>query len=114
MDPDQPQWKRVIAVFQGHRYSRVHTFLAEFSQAFSKADHVVVTDIYSAGEPNDVGIDPQQVRDAIAQHHDSVTLQRSLEEVTQYLPNIAKPGDLIVFLGAGNLNSVIPTVLEAL
>lgn len=114
LDPEQAEWKRVIAVFQPHRYSRIHTFLDEFSQAFEKADHVVVTDIYSAGEPNQVGIDAQQVEAAIAKHHPSVTLKTTLEDVTQYLPEVAKPGDLIIFLGAGNLNSVIPNVLTAL
>lgn len=114
LDPKQEQWKRVVAVFQPHRYSRIHTFLQEFSQAFKDADHVVITDIYSAGEANQVGIDAQQVKEAIAQHHASVSLQPSLEEVTQYLPSIANPGDLIIFLGAGNLNSVIPQVLDAL
>ena len=113
-DPAQDQWKRVIAVFQPHRYSRIHTFLSEFSQAFQAADHVVVTDIYSAGEANQVGIDAQQVQQAIAQQHPSVSLQTSLDDVKQYLPQFAKPGDLIVFLGAGNLNSVIPDVLSAL
>ena len=113
-DPNQNQWKRVIAVFQPHRYSRIHTFLKEFSQAFKDADHVVVTDIYSAGEANQVGIDAPQVQAAIAQCHPSVSLQASLDDVTTYLPTIAKPGDLIVFLGAGNLNSVIPQVLAAL
>ena len=114
LDPEQPEWKRVIAVFQGHRYSRIHTFLSEFSQAFQKADHVIVTNIYSAGEANQVGIDAKQVRDAIAQHHDSVSLKQTLAEVTQYIPEITKPGDLVIFLGAGNLNSVIPNVLKAL
>ncbi|MEM9150896.1 MAG: UDP-N-acetylmuramate--L-alanine ligase [Cyanobacteria bacterium P01_F01_bin.3] len=113
-DPQQTIWKRVIAVFQPHRYSRIHTFLSEFSQAFKDADHVIVTDIYSAGEANQVGIDAQQVQAAIAQHHESVTLKASLDDIKQYLPQISQPGDLILFLGAGNLNSVIPDVLAAL
>jgi UDP-N-acetylmuramate--alanine ligase len=110
----QSPWKRVIAAFQPHRYSRTHTFLAEFSQSFTDADQVIITDIYSAGEPNQVGIEGAQVAEAIAQHHPQVQYQATLPDVVTALLNLAEPGDLILFLGAGNINSVIPEVLEGL
>ncbi|WP_299485923.1 UDP-N-acetylmuramate--L-alanine ligase [Acaryochloris sp. IP29b_bin.137] len=102
---------RVVAVFQPHRYSRVTTFLSEFSQSFQAADMVVVTDIYSAGEPNPGTIDGQQVADAIAAHHPHVTYQPSLENVVTCLQTHLQAGDVVLFLGAGNLNQIIPTVL---
>ena len=107
-------WKRVIAVFQPHRYSRASTFLQEFSRAFHDADQVIVMDIYSAGENNEFGINGQMVCDAIAQHHHAVSYLPSLEGVTQHLITQSQPGDLILFLGAGNLNAAIPNVLKGL
>ncbi|MEL7360379.1 MAG: cyanophycin synthetase, partial [Cyanobacteria bacterium J06560_6] len=60
--------RKVVAVFQPHRYSRAATLLDEFSQSFEGADRILVTDIYSAGETNMSGITGEQVKDAIAQH----------------------------------------------
>lgn len=107
------QFKRVVAVFQPHRYSRTTTFLAEFAQSFTDADVVIVTDIYSAGETNSQQMTGQQVAQAIARHQLSVLYQPSLEELPDYLSNILRPGDLTLFLGAGNLNQKIADVMEA-
>jgi UDP-N-acetylmuramate--alanine ligase len=104
--------QRIIAIFQPHRYSRTLTFLPEFAQSFSNADIVVITDIYSAGEPSLGQITGQQVRDAIAAHHERVYYQPTLESVYEFLTQILQPGDLALFLGAGNLNQVIPQVME--
>ncbi len=108
----EPTYRRVIAVFQPHRFSRTHTFLEEFSQAFSDADLVVVTDIYSAGEANSGLINGEQVTAKIAANHAGVVCyEPDLVQVTAYLRQNLQPGDLVMFLGAGNLNSVIPDVL---
>jgi UDP-N-acetylmuramate--alanine ligase len=97
--------QRVVAIFQPHRYSRTLTFLEEFSESFTHADLVVLTDIYSAGEPN-LG--------QIAKHHSQVVYQPTLPAVREYLLKTLRPGDLALFLGAGNLNQVIPEVITAL
>ncbi|WP_110988051.1 UDP-N-acetylmuramate--L-alanine ligase [Acaryochloris thomasi] len=108
-----PIYKRVIAVFQPHRFSRTHTFLEEFSQAFSDADVVLVTDIYSAGEEDSGLIDGEQVTAKIAAHHSgTVCYQPELTNVTNYLCQNLCSGDLVMFLGAGNLNRIIPDVLS--
>jgi UDP-N-acetylmuramate--alanine ligase len=106
--------QRVIAVFQPHRYSRTQAFLSEFAKAFGKADVVVVTDIYSAGEAPAHPFDGQQVKDAIAQHHHHVDYYPTLGDLTTHLPELLQPGDLVIFLGAGNLNQIIPDLLVAL
>lgn len=106
-----PTKRRVVAVFQPHRYSRALTFLSEFSTAFADADVVIVTDIYSAGEPNPGGIDGQKVADSIANHHPKVHYQPTLPAVSQLLTELLIPGDLALFLGAGNLNQLIPEVM---
>lgn len=110
---DRPD-RRLIAVFQPHRYSRTVTFLDEFAQSFSAADVVITTDIYSAGEIKEVDISGEQVAEAIAQHHSCVHYQASLADVRTFLTQTLQPGDLVVFLGAGNLNQVIPDVVASL
>ena len=102
---------RVVAVFQPHRYSRTQTFLTEFGQCFSSADLVVVTDIYSAGEPKPSDISGEIVAQEIGLHHPQVVYQPSLKAVYSFLTENLQPGDLAIFLGAGNLNQIIPEVV---
>ncbi|TAF39523.1 MAG: UDP-N-acetylmuramate--L-alanine ligase [Oscillatoriales cyanobacterium] len=102
---------RVVAIFQPHRYSRTLTFLSEFAQSFGDADLVVACDIYSAGEPNLGEITGQQVADLIAKEGREVEFCPSLESVTKFLAENLQPGDLALFLGAGNLNQIIPEVM---
>lgn len=102
---------RVIAIFQPHRYSRVKSFLTDFSQAFPDADLVVVTDIYSAGEANPDNLQGQIVADAIALHHPAVLFQQTLANVVDFLQAHLQSGDVVLFLGAGDLNRIIPKVL---
>ncbi|NES23256.1 MAG: UDP-N-acetylmuramate--L-alanine ligase, partial [Symploca sp. SIO3E6] len=104
--------KRIVAVFQPHRYSRTLTFLPEFAESFSKADLVVVADIYSAGEPNLKEITGEDLQKAISTHHEKVYYQPTLESVSQFLTQTLQPGDLVLFLGAGNLNQIIPPLME--
>ncbi len=106
--------KRIVAVFQPHRYSRTQTFLQDFAQCFNDADWVIVTDIYAAGEANTAGIGGQQVADAIARYHPKVCYQPSLADVQQQLTECLQPGDLVIFLGAGNLNQIIPETMASL
>lgn len=103
--------KRIVAIFQPHRYSRTRTFLQEFAQSFGNADIVIVTDIYSAGETNLGQMTGQQVAEAIATHHPGVYYEPSLPSVYQFLTSTLRPGDLALFLGAGNLNKIIPEVM---
>lgn len=103
--------KRVVAIFQPHRYSRTLTFLEEFAQAFHKADVVVVTDIYSAGESDSGKITGQKLSQAIAANHPQV-FYKPLSSLSEFLPDILQPGDLALFLGAGNLNQIIPAMLR--
>ncbi|OCR02644.1 UDP-N-acetylmuramate--L-alanine ligase [Oscillatoriales cyanobacterium USR001] len=103
--------RRVVAVFQPHRYSRTLAFLSEFAQSFNDADIVVISDIYSAGESNSGQISGEKLADLIAEHHQQVYYQPSLQSMTKFLTVILQPGDLALFLGAGNLNQIIPDVM---
>ncbi len=102
---------RVVAVFQPHRYSRTQTFLEDFAQAFGSADLVVTTDIYSAGEPRSGQISGQQVAEAIATHHPNVFYRATLPALSSFLTESLRPGDVVLFLGAGNLNQIIPELM---
>lgn len=104
-------WKRVVAIFQPHRYSRTQTFLAEFAESFGDADVVVLSDIYSAGEPNSSNLSGEQVAAQVAKHHSQVYYQPSLPAISQLLSQVLMPGDIALFLGAGNLNQLIPEVM---
>ncbi|MEB3211709.1 MAG: UDP-N-acetylmuramate--L-alanine ligase [Leptolyngbyaceae bacterium] len=104
--------KRIVAVFQPHRYSRTASFLDDFAQSFQAADLVVISDIYSAGEENTYGISGQTVAEAIAQYQSAVTYQATLAAVESFLKDTLQSGDLVLFLGAGNLNKVIPDLLD--
>ncbi len=105
------QGRRVVAIFQPHRYSRTQSLFSEFAIAFGDADAVVVTEIYSAGEANDGTIGGLQVAQAIARYHQDVHFEPSLESLGQYLATSLRSGDLALFLGAGNLNRIIPDLL---
>lgn len=106
--------QRVVAIFQPHRYSRTLTFLEEFAASFAHADLVVLTDIYSAGEANLGQISGEQLAKEIAKHHSQVVYQPTLPLVKQFLLQTLRSGDLALFLGAGNLNQVIPEVITTL
>ncbi|MBT9315596.1 UDP-N-acetylmuramate--L-alanine ligase [Leptothoe spongobia] len=109
--PDVSQ-RRVIAVFQPHRYSRITTLLQEFAMAFTDADQVIVTDIYSAGEVNASGITGEDVISTIGEYHTQVSYVATLDDVKSKLASTLEPGDLVIFLTAGNLNQVIPDAMD--
>ncbi|MEO1428800.1 MAG: UDP-N-acetylmuramate--L-alanine ligase [Cyanobacteria bacterium J06633_8] len=106
--------QRVVAIFQPHRYSRTQAFLAEFATSFSHADLVVLTDIYSAGEPDTGLISGEKLAAEVAKNHSNVEYQPTLADIREYLEQNLRPGDLALFLGAGNLNQTIPQIIESI
>ncbi|MDE0065279.1 MAG: UDP-N-acetylmuramate--L-alanine ligase [Acidimicrobiaceae bacterium] len=109
-------WKRIVAVFQPHRYSRIAALGEDFADAFAQADEVVVTDVYSAGETPRPGVTGKLVADAITSAHPQsrVTYEPHLGDVAELLVQRLRPGDLCLTLGAGDLTSVPDAVLERL
>ena len=104
--------RRVVAVFQPHRYSRTLEFLDEFARSFKDADVAIITDIYSAGEVNTQNISGEEVVNRIALYHPNVHYVPTLEAVSQFLSHNLYPGDICLCLGAGNLNQIIPEVVD--
>ncbi len=95
---------RTIVVFQPHRYSRTRDLLEEFGQAFFLADHVVVTDIYAAGETPIMGLDGSKVADALVRHgHPSVVCEMNMNAIPARLRNMIRSGDIVLTFGAGDV-----------
>ncbi|QDZ40924.1 UDP-N-acetylmuramate--L-alanine ligase [Euhalothece natronophila Z-M001] len=110
---ESPNFQRLVAIFQPHRYSRTEAFLAEFATAFEQADVVVVTDIYSAGETSN-GLTGETLAQKIAQHHPEVIYHQDVGTIPKHLENLLSSGDIALFLGAGNLNQMIPQTMAKL
>lgn len=97
--------KRVLTMFQPHRYSRTKALAKEFGGAFDDADRVVVTDVYAASEAPLPGISGQTIVDAVAAHgHRGINYQPRLQWVHRDIGNMLGSGDLVLSLGAGNIH----------
>ncbi|MEZ4373405.1 MAG: UDP-N-acetylmuramate--L-alanine ligase [Polyangiaceae bacterium] len=106
---------KVIVAFQPHRYTRTQDLFDDFARAFNDADHVLVTDIYPAGEKPIEGIDSAALVRAIAEHgHHSVAYVGDRSELAQRLASLATPGDGVIALGAGDINRVLTQVQSEL
>jgi UDP-N-acetylmuramate--alanine ligase len=107
--------RRVVLVFQPHRYTRTQQLLAEFGDALAAADVVVVTDIYPAGEPPIPGVTAEAVVEAArARGRCPVHLVKSLEEVPRAVSALTRAGDLVVTMGAGSIASAGDRILAAI
>ncbi len=109
---------RVIAVVQPHRYTRLRDLMEEFSTCFSDADAVFVADVYPAGEAPLEGVDKHALVDGIRRFgHRQVQPLENAAVLPRAIREEAKPGDLVVLLGAGDITSwayALPAQLEAL
>ena len=107
--------RRVIAAFQPHRYTRTRDQLTEFTRAFHDADKVVICDIFAAGEKPIDGVTSEGlVRDACAAGHPDITYLAKREDIAKWLDAQARPGDLVITLGAGNIQLACNEVIELL
>jgi UDP-N-acetylmuramate--alanine ligase len=109
-------WRRVVAVFQPHRYSRTAALARDFGGAFDDADVIVVTDVYGAGEQPVPGISGKVVSDAVCARLPgrAIAYLPHRDELLDYLVRAARPGDALMTLGAGDITSVGDEVLSRL
>ena len=103
---------RVIAIFQPHRYSRTAMFVDQFAEVLELADHTYLLEIYAASEAAMPGV--SSILIANAMKSESVTFEPSMIDVVSYAVSEAKPGDLIITLGAGDVNLLVPLILQTL
>ncbi|MDX2223780.1 MAG: cyanophycin synthetase, partial [Rhodospirillaceae bacterium] len=109
---------RVIAVVQPHRYSRLQSLFEGFCTCFNDADHVIVADVYPAGEAPIEGISRDALINGLHTHgHPNVTALLSPKHLAAVIDDIAQPGDMVVCLGAGNITAwaaALPAELAAI
>ena len=107
--------RRVVVAFQPHRYTRTHALFDDFTRAFNKADVLIVTEVYPAGEKPIPGATGQALADAIRVHgHHNVRYIADKKDVGKALLDEVKPGDLVIALGAGDINASAREVVLAL
>jgi len=103
--------RRIWAVWQPHTYSRTKTFFLDFARAFKDADEVIVTEVYAAREPKQ---DFTSAEIVSAMPHRSARYIETLPEVTSYLLEHLKPGDVLLVLSAGDADQISTDVLKGL
>ena len=105
-------FRRVLVLFQPHRYTRTRDLLSDFRHCFDAADRVWILDIYAASEKPIPGVDALTLVDAI--DRPEVTHAASFEHAVEEAANHAQPGDLILTMGAGSIHQAAGMMLEAL
>lgn len=108
-------WKRIVAVFQPHLYSRTHSLWRELGSALSNADVVVVTDVYAAREAPVPGITGKLVAEAACEAAPGkrVVYLPLLDEAAAFLKENAHPGDLVLTMGAGDITTLADRLASA-
>lgn len=101
--------RRLVLVFQPHRYTRTRDLFEDFVQVLSKADVLVLLDIYAAGEAPVAGADGRSLSRAIrVRGRKDPIFVEDIAELTEVLAGIVEPGDVVLTLGAGNIGAVAP------
>ena len=101
---------RLIVIFQPHRYSRTKAFMSEFAKALSTADEVVLLEVYAASEVPIPGITSETIVEQMSNGH----FIPNFLEASEWVIAQAKPGDVILTLGAGDVNSLASIISDGL
>jgi UDP-N-acetylmuramate--alanine ligase len=101
-------YKRLLVLFQPHRYTRTQHLWEDFRLSFNQADVLVLTEIYAAGEPPIEGITGERLAEAISSAgHKSVIFSSTMQGGLEYMLREARPGDAILAIGAGSVGRVL-------
>jgi len=107
--------RRIVAVFQPHRYTRLAKLMTAFATAFNQADVLVLTEVYPAGEDPIPGVDGRALYEEVRQFgHKHVFFEPDLKKIGAVLQKILAPDDIVLVLGAGNINRTIPDIIAGL
>jgi UDP-N-acetylmuramate--alanine ligase len=107
--------QRILAIFQPHRYTRTHALLDDFARSFNQADAVYVADIYAASEKPIEGVTAEALAARLREYgHRSARYAGTLDHAVEMVANDARPGDLVITLGAGNVWQAGDRLLERL
>ena len=106
---------RIVVAFQPHRYTRTRDLMAEFGQALAAADEVVLTDIYAASEEPIAGITVEALAAAVSTGRSQpARVVTRLDDVAAAVADLARPGDLVLTLGAGSIGGLATALLAEL
>jgi UDP-N-acetylmuramate--alanine ligase len=106
---------RVLVLFQPHRYTRTQLLFDDFTRAFNNADRLVLLDIYAAGEKPIDGISAARLAQGIAEHgHRGVGYASNRAEACAMLADEARSGDVLIALGAGDVNRLLADIAKAI
>ena len=107
--------RRILLVFQPHRYTRTHQLLEEFGKALAGADEVVLTEVYGAGEEPIPGATAEAIAAAVRRSGQcAVHLVDSVADVADAVMRFVRPGDLVITLGAGSIGDVAGRIVQQL
>jgi UDP-N-acetylmuramate--alanine ligase len=103
--------QRIVVAFQPHRYTRTQSLFEDFTRAFNQADVLFVTDIYAGGEAPIPGISGETLAEGIALHgQNAVRYVADKALLAGELSRVARSGDVVIALGAGDINKILPMV----
>lgn len=102
---------RLVAIFQPHRYSRVHFLMKEFKDAFKLVDKVILLPIYAAGEKNDFDISSEILKENI--DHDNIEVMENWKDIKKYVSRVKKDSTYI-FMGAGDISTLAHEISDEL
>lgn len=108
-------WNRVVVIFQPHRYTRTARLWRDFADAFVDADALVLTDVYGAGEAPQPGVSGRLLVQSVLDAHPAlpVTYLPRHADVVSHALNLTRSGDVVLTLGAGDINTVLDEWLGA-
>jgi UDP-N-acetylmuramate--alanine ligase len=95
--------RRLLVAFQPHRYTRTQHLLPQFATCFSRADQLWITEVYAASEPEIAGVNGARLAEAVRATGQPVTFVASLDDLRHAVRAALQPGDVVLFLGAGDI-----------
>jgi UDP-N-acetylmuramate--alanine ligase len=116
LDAARRGWsRRLVVIFQPHRYTRLSKLMKAFATAFNQADILVTTEVYPAGEAPIPGVTGRALFKEIQLFgHKNVHYEPDMKKIPALIAKLAGPNDLILIQGAGNINRIAPEIIAAL
>ncbi len=106
------QFNQSWVIFQSHTFSRTKEHLQNFAKVLTEFDNIIIAKIYPARETDDLGISGQSIVDEIKSRGKDAIYIPEFEDIANYIKEHAKPGDLVLTLGAGNVNQIADLLLD--